>query len=78
MNKTDRIKVEKWIKENIGMDSHEIREFRGVRLADLLQLYADEQSREEAVKFHNSRCMVDIDEKELGELYDKWKSKEGE
>ena len=36
----------------------------------------NEVSRENAVGFFNSRCMVGNDEKELGELYDKWKSKQ--
>ena len=38
--------AEEWIKENICMDVHEIREFRGDRIAELMEQYAKEKAVE--------------------------------
>ena len=51
MKTVERTKIEKWIKENICMDSHEIREFRGDRIAELMEQYASTKAEEELEKF---------------------------
>jgi len=51
MKTVERTKIEKWIKENICMDSHEIREFRGDRIAELMKQYASTKAEEELEKF---------------------------
>ena len=37
--------AEKWIEENICMPSDEIREFRGNRIAELMESYAKERAQ---------------------------------